>query len=948
MRNKITVSILIVFLVLNLTHVTLNFMPTVSGEPDPAPKEVWKVLRIDNVGVGSIEIDVDITLNSRTGVYIASSNDTTTYFENETYWISQGYPTYMDWLNGNGHPYHWGEMNWRVSQDSLGPISYDDIQHWGDLYADSGGGVSYTTFMGSTYMADWNRASGAIHDDPDIISQASWVGNTIKMVQDVFLPVGGSTWIVFKIVLTVAGTFTFNLTSTVNTVLSESTWIIGGVNTFLVPYDCSTIQQAIDNSSAGGTIIVYNETVYNGIYTEDLNIPATKANLDIKSFAGASATTIRGVQNVPVGSWPLAMPNIAVNASGLKLHGFTIESPAYTAGFYSSGLIIGAPNVEIFDNTFQVLAGANTDEISQGVQTWHRDAVPSVDISGLSIRNNAFTHLNDGAAGYEAVYLNLDTGIGTATISNNTFSGNLCRAITTERSNVAINDNSIITDLAPGLPGGYQGINIGGVNSGNLTNVSVVGNTIKGSGTGCGFSYGIKIGYADTSALTAISITSNTIQTNDVGIRVRYSAAGVRIKWNNFADNTNYAVNNENTTQTLDASYNWWNNETGPNHASSQYPASPGDKVSDNVLYEPWLMNPYPPATAVTVVYVSPENTLLETPSWGQQFTVNVIITNVSKMWGFQFDLKWDASLLNLTNPTTALKIPPAWTEGINCIRHQPNYSVPGEFTDAAVEAYGTARPISTTTTLGGFTFRSIYDPVYPFNASCAITLENVIIVDNNKLELTRLVYNGTYNCTSAKAKLLFDKEEYSAQKVPTEFDAYVNARNARDLTSFTFEVEFNSTLLYPILVEVTYPISDWDKTANTVIVAVSGIDPAINGTAVLARIRFKVYGQVWNSETQPINCTLHFTIYKFNNVDVEEVIDGLFVYTPLIGDLNMDGYVNIVDLAAAARAFGTKGPPLVEPPETGWLQVADLNCDGIINILDLVVIAYHFGTEAP
>jgi hypothetical protein len=931
MKNKIIASMLVFFLILGLAHVTLNLMPISFAEPDP--KEVWKVLRIDNVGSGSIVIDVTLTLNSRNGIYIACSNDTTTYFDDEIDWQGLGYLTYMDWLNGTSTlPYHWGEMNWRVSSGSLAAISYDDIQHWGDLYSDSGGGVSYTTFRGSTYMADWNLTSGAIYDDPDIIGQAPWVGNTIKMVDDVAVAVGKSTWIVFKIVLTVAGTFTFNLTSNAG-VMSESTWTIGGANTFLVPYDRSTIQSAIDDSSAGYTIIVYS-----GTYPEDLNIPATKTNLDIKSFAGASATTIKGVQNVFWNDWPLAMPNIAVRASGVRLHGFTIESPDYVADYYSSGIIIGAPNVEIFDNTFKVLAGADTDEISQAIQTWHKDAVPSVNISGLSVRNNTFTNLNDGIAGYEAVYLNLDTGIGTATISNNTFSGNLVRAITTERSNVAINNNFIITDLAPGLPGGYEGIWIGGFNDGNLTNVSVLGNTIKGSETGCGFSFGIDVGRADTSSLTVISITSNTIQTNNVGIRVRKSAAGIRVRWNNFANNTNFAVNNENTTQKLDASYNWWGNKTGPSHASSQYPASLGDSVSDNVLYEPWLISPYPPVTPVSVVYVSPENTVLETPSFGQQFTVNVIITNVSSMYAFQFTLKWDSSLINLTNPATAVKVPSAW--------HLPpiiSYDLTGGVYNGSASAAKPELSVSGTATLGIFTFRSVSDPSYPDNAGCDITLENVIISDINASRIVRLVYNGSYACNSVTAKLVFESEEYSAQKVPTEFDVYVNAANARSLASFKFEVEFDPTLLNAIDVGVAYPgVKNVTVTDHTVLVNVTVIDPPINGTAVLARIRFRVTGYAWNIETPLKSSTLSFTIHEFNNAQVDEWIDGIYLYIPIPGDLNLDGAVNIIDLAAAAKAFGTS------LGETGWLQVADLNCDDTINILDIVMIARNFGTEAP
>jgi len=40
-------------------------------------------------------------------------------------------------------------------------------------------------------------------------------------------------------------------------------------------------------------------------------------------------------------------------------------------------------------------AGANTDEISQAIQAYHDNAIPGVDISGLNIHDNTFTHLTN-------------------------------------------------------------------------------------------------------------------------------------------------------------------------------------------------------------------------------------------------------------------------------------------------------------------------------------------------------------------------------------------------------------------------------------------------------------------------------------------------------------------------------------------------------------------------
>ena len=61
----------------------------------------------------------------------------------------------------------------------------------------------------------------------------------------------------------------------------------------------------------------------------------------------------------------------------------------------------------------------------------------------------------------------------------------------------------------------------------------------------------------------------------------------------------------------------------------------------------------------------------------------------------------------------------------------------------------------------------------------------------------------------------------------------------------------------------------------------------------------------------------------------------------PLEGDVNKDSRVDILDLLAVARKFGTSpgGPPYDE---------ADLNQDRDINILDLLIVARNFGAVAP
>jgi len=66
----------------------------------------------------------------------------------------------------------------------------------------------------------------------------------------------------------------------------------------------------------------------------------------------------------------------------------------------------------------------------------------------------------------------------------------------------------------------------------------------------------------------------------------------------------------------------------------------------------------------------------------------------------------------------------------------------------------------------------------------------------------------------------------------------------------------------------------------------------------------------------------------------------GAYEYVPpLLGDVNGDHEVGILDLVAVALAFNTKSP--TDP-------AADINNDGIVDIFDLVLIGLNFGKTGP
>jgi parallel beta-helix repeat protein len=60
-----------------------------------------------------------------------------------------------------------------------------------------------------------------------------------------------------------------------------------------------------------------------------------------------------------------------------------------------------------------------------------------------------------------------------------------------------------------------------------------------------------------------------------------------------------------------------------------------------------------------------------------------------------------------------------------------------------------------------------------------------------------------------------------------------------------------------------------------------------------------------------------------------------------LLGDLNQDGIVNVLDAIQAASAFGSY------PGHPKWNEQADINRDGVVNILDVIILANNFGKHS-
>lgn len=98
----------------------------------------------------------------------------------------------------------------------------------------------------------------------------------------------------------------------------------------------------------------------------------------------------------------------------------------------------------------------------------------------------------------------------------------------------------------------------------------------------------------------SLTMKSNVVKNNNNGVAVdTETTTGVSIDGHEIADNGDYGVVvrdmnsgdvpvGSEEIENVDATDNWWGQETGPNHAEKN-PSGEGDEVSDNIDFEPWI-----------------------------------------------------------------------------------------------------------------------------------------------------------------------------------------------------------------------------------------------------------------------------------------------------------------------------------------------------------------------
>jgi len=329
-----------------------------------------------------------------------------------------------------------------------------------------------------------------------------------------------------------------------------SPWLGATVGTSpMTWYTNDNIQDTIDIATSGDTI-----NVADGTYSENviINKPLTLngAQHGTSPVGGRS-----GDESIIDGGTTTA---VSISASGVVLDGFTITIANKASDSKQAGLIIAnngqvISNIMVKNNIIEEIHDSGIDtnnDVTYGILTWGTTNGPS----NIDIQNNVIQNVEEYS------------------ISINDLS-----------SNVIIDGNSITNMLASQRADvGRIGIaiGIGGSDTGPST-VTITDNILNTDLTGDGITTDAGVGIGMAFAPTDVTVMNNEITGNSEGIAVQSTTTPI-VHNNNILGNSVYGVHNYGGT-ILDAEKNWWGSADGPSHS----PGS-GDKVSDNVDYDPW------------------------------------------------------------------------------------------------------------------------------------------------------------------------------------------------------------------------------------------------------------------------------------------------------------------------------------------------------------------------
>ena len=766
------------------------------------------------------------------------------------------------------------------------------------------------------------------------------------------------------------------------------------------------IQPAIDAAAPDDTIVVHE-----GTYTEQLII---NKSLTLEGMTGAKivAPDTRSTFTIAesTATWdPIIFAYGSLTGSetiSVTIEGFEIDggNKAASGYRYVAGLLRNVKSGIVFNNTIHSMYPPSGT--GKGPQTF---GILVYGDSEVTISHNEIRDFSRGGIGITG-----DAGPGadpSAIIEQNTVLGN---GLENESgwwaengiqvgygATASIQDNEVYDCTVNSTNWAATGILIVDTEEGAV----VDGNHIEGCDVGISAvdfpsAYGPPWDY---SILLNVLITNNTLIANTWQIDISNDAKNVTVTYNDIINATGNGIDvwsyfgdvfpvdveihynniegsgsyglwtDENLTETVDARYNWWGHSSGPSGAGP----GTGDAISGNILFDPWLSHPSYTPPVETRISINP--LLVEKHAFagieGTEFSVDVEIQNVLDLWGFDFELTWNSSLLSLVGVEYEAQLNALWGENNWFVVN--NQSSVGWYKFTAL-ALSPATGFSGSAPLVKLTFRVEYGPCYiepDYQLQTRLHFALVKLSDSEAEPICAQVKDGTYIIYAVRPWL---KMKYvrnlsgniTCRKLSETFTLQIKIIDAFKVSGFEIEIHYNTTLMDPINIEWgnltgflpgPYIIKKYTVDEVNGLIRFSLSEnvtagaPLAYGDRVLAEVTFNVTkAKIWKKctgvenyfydmiEFTDWNITVRCPTVHFLTGELVHISNAEYWYIPIQGDINSDGDVDIFDLRTVAYYYE------VEQGDPEWADASkyDLNCDNIIDLYDLVLIATRYGYE--
>ena len=348
-----------------------------------------------------------------------------------------------------------------------------------------------------------------------------------------------------------------------------------------------------------------------------------------------------------------------------------------------------------------------------------------------------------------------------------------------------------------------------------------------------------------------------------------------------------------------------------------------------------------------TRVSITPASVV--SPIIGGQFTVNVSIVAGKNVGGYQLSLGYDATAIRYVSsangdylPSGAFFVPPVVSDN--------------KVTLGATSLAGISNGDGTLATV---TFE-VVDP-----KASVIRLFDVILTDSAGERLPRLTRSGKIlepaDVTSS-AVISITPSPVVSSTIGELLTLNIDITGGENVAGYNLTVQFDwSVLAYSSSDNGSYLLNASPsvvRQGNLITLSATSRSGVANGDGTLATITFRVQDieatEVPTVKTSPVSVSTVVLaggdgldyIPTFENAQVEVQVKAPII---IIGDVNGDGVVNILDLVRVASKFGQEisGAP-EDVNGDGVVNIGapeDVNGDGVVNIVDLVKVAGALGT---